>query len=100
MKKLIIVFFTVILSNALCTQTVYQTYTVTGIETWDLTTHPNGVDIEEQLIIEDSALLTIHDLTVRFDPYNAWDGNVEVKAGGKLAAYNTTFQNRGSYFKF
>lgn len=77
-------------------QTVYQTYTVTGIETWDLTTHPNGVDIEEQLIIEDSALLTIHDLTVRFDPYNAWDGNVDVKAGGKLAAYNTTFQNRSA----
>jgi len=75
MKTLTIIFFTILFSNALYAQTVYQTYTVTGIETWDLTTHPNGVDIEEQLIIENGALLTINDLTVRFDPYNIWDGN-------------------------
>ncbi|MDY0078185.1 MAG: hypothetical protein RBR87_13025 [Bacteroidales bacterium] len=96
MKTLIIIFLTIIFSNALYAQTVYQTYTVTGIETWDLTTHPNGVDIEEQLIIENGALLTINDLTVRFDPYNIWDGNIDVKSGGKLAAYNTTFTSRSA----
>jgi hypothetical protein len=38
--------------------------------------------------------LIINDLTVQFDPFNVWDGNVEVKGGGKLAAYNTISKNR------
>lgn len=70
------------------------TYTVTGTETWDLATYPDGVDIYKQLIIEPGGVLFINDITVRFKrdmagPYYS----VEVKAGGKLGADNTSFIN-------
>lgn len=95
--RTLIFLLTVLISSAMHGQTVYTTYIVTGNESWDLTTHPNGIIIEQQLIIEDSALLIINDLTLQFNPNNDWDGNVEIKGGGKLAAYNTIFKNRTNY---
>ncbi len=94
MKTLTTILMTVLLAMAMQAQTVYQTYTVTGNETWDLTNHPNGVDILEKLVIEDGGTLTINDITVSFEPNNAWDGSVEIKQGGILAAYDADFQNR------
>jgi len=98
MKKITILFFAVVFVLSVNAQTVYQTYTVTGSETWDLTNHPNGVDILEKLVIEDGGTLTINDITLRFEPNNVWEGSVEIKQGGILAAYNANFHN--FIFKF
>lgn len=97
MKTLTTIIMTVLVAIAMQAQTVYQTYTVTGNETWDLTNHPNGVDILEKLVIENGGTLTINDITVRFEPNNVWEGSVEIKQGGILAAYDANFQNRTEY---
>ncbi len=94
MKKITMILITVLFCISMQAQTVYQNYTVTGNETWDLTNHPNGVDILERLIIENGGTLTITDIAVRFEPSNVWAGSVEVKKGGKLYANNASFTNR------
>jgi hypothetical protein len=94
MKKITFLFFALVYMLSIKAQTVYQTYVVTSNETWDLTNHPNGVDILEKIVIEDGGTLTINDIILRFEPANVWTGSIELKTGGKLFASNVSFTNR------
>ncbi|MCO5264773.1 MAG: hypothetical protein M9948_02665, partial [Lentimicrobium sp.] len=86
MKKALLIIIAILISASISAQLViYQTYTVTGYETWDLSSYPDGVLIQDQLIIDNGGLLTINDIEINF----AFQANVLVKIGGKLVAYNT-----------
>ena len=89
MKKALLIIIAILISASISAQLViYQTYTVTGYETWDLSSYPDGVLIQDQLIIDNGGLLTINDIEINF----AFQANVLVKIGGKLVAYNTSFK--------
>jgi len=75
-------------------QIVYPTYTVTGNETWDLNTYPDGILIQQHLTIEDGGFLTIStDVIVEFSQL----AKVFVKIGGKLFLNGSTLKSNTNY---
>lgn len=68
-------------------QVVYQSYTVTGNETWNLAAYPDGVLIMDTLIIKKNGYLTVNNVEISF----AFQASVLVEIGGKLVAYGTSF---------
>ncbi len=76
-------------------QTVYQTYIVTGNETWSVTNHPQGVWIQQLLKIENGAALTINGIEVRFSQ----QAEIVVEVGGILTA-NTALLAPHQSFNF
>ena len=94
MKNNIILLLSIIFTISTSAQVVYQTYTVTGTETWDINTYPNGVLIEEQLNIEAGGTLTISaNVVVKFSPL----ATAYVKMGGKLFLYGATLAANTNY---
>jgi hypothetical protein len=97
MKKITFLFFAVVFVLSVKAQTVYQTYVVTGNETWDLTTYPNGVDIDEQIIIESGGHLIINDITLRFRRKQSIGPGIVIEPGGVLEANGASFLPRFYY---
>ncbi len=97
MKSITTIIFAVIFVGAMQAQTVYQTYIVSGNETWDLITYPNGIEIEEQIIIENGAHLILNDLTIKFHRKQSVGPGIVIEPGGVLEAYGTSFLSRFYY---
>lgn len=71
-------------------QVVYPTYTVTGNETWDLNTYPDGILIQQHLTIENGGFLIISpDVIVKF----SYQAKVLINIGGKLYINGATLKS-------
>lgn len=89
---LILLIFSALTINA--QQVVYSTYTVTGNETWDINTYPDGILIQQHLTIENGGFLSISTgVIVEFSPL----AKVFVKIGGKLFLNGATLKADTNY---